>query len=79
MGKTVLNQLVDKQLDGMVVKADDISKLAKDERADADSQHESANRLHVAAHKLEKLSDALRDGAAEIKAELESSKKPERS
>jgi hypothetical protein len=69
MGKKSPKSLIDKSLDGIIVKAEDISTLAKNERVDADSHQASADRQHFAAHKLEKLSDALREEVAKIKEE----------
>lgn len=67
MGKTLL----EKSLDGLVEKADDLSELAKEQRSDADKQRDSADRQHRGAHRLEKLSRALVEEAAEIKGEME--------
>lgn len=62
--KERLEKSLKKSHDVLIEKAEDCSDLAKVQRATADKQHESA-------HKLEKLSQALVEDAAEIKGEME--------
>jgi hypothetical protein len=59
---------LERSLDAIVEKAEFCSNLAKDQRATADKQYQSA-------HKLEKLSEALTEDVAEIKNEVEAEEK----
>ena len=68
MGKTILNQLIDKALDGDVVKDGDISALVDSERTKAEI--ESADAKYAAKHKLGKVSDAW-DENVKTKDEIE--------
>ena len=65
-----LRKVLQKSLDVLVDKSEDCADLAKTQRADADKAQVSVDRQHESAHKLEKLSIALAQDAAEIKGEL---------
>jgi uncharacterized coiled-coil DUF342 family protein len=62
---------IKKSLDAMIDKADDCSDLARAQRASADKMHESSQKQHANAHKLEAVGEALIEEVAEIKTKLD--------
>ena len=65
------DKMLRKSVDGLVDKARLTSGLAKDQRAIADLEHDAANAHHVAAHKLEVLSEQLADDAKDLKKKMD--------